>query len=91
MLPVAAGSCAWVGTGMGLPSAPRASGAAAITYKAQHWAGKVSSLRQTLLLKLISYLLKMQRNSLLPLEHLPLLECCPGLEPLISPPLSLGL
>lgn len=35
--------CMWVGARMCLPSAPTASGAAAITYKAQHCVGKVSS------------------------------------------------
>lgn len=72
MLPVAAGSCPWVGTGVELPSAPTAAGAAAITYQAQHWAGNASSQGQILLLKFISCLLKMQRNSLLPFEYLPL-------------------
>lgn len=47
--------------------------------------------RQFLLLKLVPCLLKMQRNSLLPFEHLPLLECCTGLEPPISPSLSFRL
>lgn len=44
-----------------------------------------------LLPKLLSCILKMQRNSLLPFKHLPLLGCCTGLEPLSSLSLSLRL
>lgn len=46
---MASGSCRWVGDGAGLPSAPTATGAAegaaAITYKAQHWEGEGELLR----------------------------------------------